>query len=61
VKEKETWSAHKAFYKGLRMVLVAHGAWTPGVLIYALPSFNVFASSSNMRAIAAVARQRKHQ
>jgi hypothetical protein len=43
------------------MVLVAHGAWTPGVLIYALPSFNVFASSWNRRAIAAVERRRKEQ
>jgi len=43
------------------MVLVAHGAWTPGVLIHALPSFNVFASSWNRRAIATVERRRKEQ
>jgi hypothetical protein len=45
------------------MVLVPHGAWTPGVVIYAmllmaLPSFNVFASSWNMRAIAVVEKRK---
>lgn len=59
----EVWSAHKAFCKGLGMVLVPHGAWTRGVVMYAmllmaLPSFNVFASSWNMRAIAVVAKRK---